>query len=495
MSAIFGEWENIIMKNFLFFLLISLFLITTLSCQSEGWRKGRFWYFVDNIKQESENAEILLWVALPMNHRGQRVKIEEIYPEPIEVIHDSINGNDIVLWRITDLQDKNEFHFYYDFQVLAERVETNIDPEKIISYQKDTKEYKKYTQSEPYIEITPEIKEKAIELVGEETNPYFQAKIIFEWVIETMAYEYPDIESRGAEKSFKTLKGDCGEFGTVFAALCRAVGIPARNVTCIWFQEGGHAWAEIFIPPYGWVPVDPSVAQTLAPGGSKAFADDKAVQGFMESRGIPRKDPYYLFGNSYPNRVIVCLGNNIEVVSNKTGIKKTFRFMQPGGMAAFPPSIEIRGLWDKTVHTGFYVFDEKRADAQYALEKAEKELAHAYLDVKLYDKAERGLLKKVEEKPKDAMSWLSLGQVYMNKKEYDKAIEALKNCLLGKAGSIKPIIDAWAHNLLGNCYDIKEMREQAIAEYQTVIDANINFQGAVESAKQYIKEPFREPSE
>jgi tetratricopeptide (TPR) repeat protein len=482
-------------KNILLFSLVIVSVLSLVSCQQAPWRKGRYWYIIDNIEVDDENPEILLWVALPMDHIGQTVKIEDIHPQPVDIIHDSINGNDIVLWKITDLYNKDRIYCYYDFQVLPERVETTIDPENIIPYQKEANDYKRYTQSEPWIEMTPAIKEKAIEIVGNETNPYFQARKIFTWVIENMSYEYPDVEKRGAEKSFKTLKGDCGEFSSVFVALCRAVGIPARNVTCIWFQGGGHAWAEILLPPYGWVPVDPSVAQALTPGGSQAFADDETVQRFMESRGIPIKDPYYVFGNLYPNRVIVYLGVNVEAVSHKTGITKTFKFMQPGGLAALPPGVEFKGLWAKTVQTGFFIFGDERDDVAYALEKAEKELAPSYLQVGLYDKAERGLLKKIEERPDDALSWLNLGEVYVNKKEYDKAIEAFNKCLSGKAGSIKPVLDAWAHNLLGNCYDIKGMRNQARAEYQHVIDANINFQGAVDSAKHYIDEPFREPDE
>jgi len=482
-------------KNYSPFLLILLSVILILSCTSEEWTKGRYWYFVDNIKIEEETPEILLWAALPMDHKGQTVKIEKIYPEPVEIIHDTINGNEIVFWREIDLENKEKIYFYYDFQVLAERVETNIDPEKITAYQKETEEYKRYTQSESWIEITPEIKEKAIELVGKETNPYFQTKRIFDWVIENMIYEYPDVKSRGAEKSFKTLKGDCGEFSVVFASLCRAVGIPVRTVTCVWFKGGGHAWAEMLLPPYGWVPVDPSVGQALTPSGSKAFASEEVVEKFMKSRGIPEKDPYYVFGNLYPHRVIVCIGNNVEAISSKTGMKKTFKFMQPGGNTAFPPGIELKGLWDKTVHTGFYVFGEKRSNVEFAIEKVEKELASAYLHAELYNKAERGFLKKVEERPEDALSWLSLGQVYMNKQNYDNAIEAFKKCLAGKAGSVKPVLDVWAHNLLGNCYDIKGMRDLAITEYQKVVEANINFQGAVDSAKLYIKEPFRESNE
>lgn len=472
-------------------LFILLFLVPVLLVHSAEWTHGRYWYFVENIKVEKgETPEILLWAALPIDHRGQTVKIGEIYPEPAQIIYDSINGNAIVFWQETELENKEQMFFFYDFQVLAERVETKIDPQKIIAYQKESEEYQKYTISEPWIEITPEIKEKAIEIVGKETNPYFQAKKIFDWVLENMDYEYPDVKERGAEISFKKLKGDCGEFSFVFSALCRAVNIPARTVTCIWFTTAGHVWAEILLPPYGWIPVDASVAQMMIPAGSKAISTEEGVAKFMESRGIPEKDPYYLFGNLYPNRVIVCIGNNIEAISDKTGIKRTFKFMQPGGATAFPPGIELKGLWSECVYTGFYLFGDKCDDMEFAMEKAQKELASSYLDAGLYDKAEKGFLRKLEENSDDALSWLSIGQVYMNKEDYDKAIEAFKKCIAGKAGSIKPVLEVWAHNLSGNCYDIKGMRELAIAEYNKVIDMNINFQGAVDSAKQYIKEPF-----
>ena len=463
--------------------------------QGAEWIKGRYWYFIDNIKvEEGKSPEILLWVALPMSHRGQSVKIEKIYPEPMELIHDSVNGNEVVFWRETELENKKRIFFYCDFRVLPEKVETEIDPRKIVAYQKESAEYKRYIKSEPWLEITPEIREKAVELVDKETNPYFQAKKIFDWVVENMNYEYPDVKERGAKNSFKKLKGDCGEFSVVFAALCRAVGIPARTVTCIWFTGSGHQWAEILLPPYGWIPVDPSVAEMMTPG-SEALDSKEAVIKFMESRGIPKKDPDYLFGNLYPNRVIVCIGNNIEAISNKTGIKKTFRFMQPGGSTAFPPAIELKGLTEKTVHAGFYVFGNEREELKFATEKAQKELAHAYLDAGLNDKAEKGFLKIIEEKPDDAISWLNLGQIYMNKEDYDNAIAAFQKCISGKAGSIKPVIEIWAHNLLGNCYDIKGMRELAITEYKKVIDMNINYQGAVASAKKYLKEPFGESNE
>ncbi len=345
--------------------------LSILPIHSAEWIKGRYWYVVDNIRvKKGKSSEILLWIALPVTHRGQDVKIEKIHPKPLEIIHDSVNGNEIVFWRETELENKKRILFYYDFRVLPRKVETKIDPQKITPHQKESEEYKRYIKSEPWIEITPEIKEKALEIVGKEINPYLQAKKIFDWVIENMHYECPNIGERGAKNSFKKLKGDCGEFSVVFTALCRTVGIPARTVTCVWFTGSGHQWAEILLPPYGWIPVDTSAAQMMMPG----VETEENIKEFMKSYGIPEGDFNYLFGNLYSNRLMVCIGNNVEAISNKTGVRKIFRFMQPGGIMAFPLAVETKGLSDKTVHVGFYIFGEKRDDTEFAIKKAQKEL-------------------------------------------------------------------------------------------------------------------------
>jgi hypothetical protein len=68
--------------------------------------------------------------------------------------------------------------------------------------------------------------------------------------------------------------GDCKAFASAFVVLCRTVGIPARLVvgfvpgdldpvkgTSIVRDKHGHAWAEIYMEPYGWIAFDPT------PGG------------------------------------------------------------------------------------------------------------------------------------------------------------------------------------------------------------------------------------
>lgn len=57
---------------------------------------GRYWCFVENIQITGDAPEVRLWVALPMNRRGQKVEISEIYPEPAAIVEDPLGGNSVI---------------------------------------------------------------------------------------------------------------------------------------------------------------------------------------------------------------------------------------------------------------------------------------------------------------------------------------------------------------------------------------------------------------
>lgn len=330
---------------------------------------GRFWAFVDIPEVVEDSAELRLWVTLPPQHRGQVVTVNEINPEPYEIVEDTLSGNRTVFWRVTDFKNKEEFSFYYDFTFTRSEVVTDVDPSNIEPYDTASEEFKRYTKSEPWIELTDEIKAKAKEVAGSETNPYNEARLIFDWVIANMLYKYPEVEERGAEKSFERLSGDCGEFSVVFCAMCRSLGIPARTVTCTWLDQPGHQWAEILLPGYGWMPVDPSVAQIFA-GLTTPPKSDLVLYYDAKYMGMPTKDYNYLFGNLYTERLILSVGNNIEINHPELGISRTFHFMQPGGLISYPLSIETIGLPSKTTFSQAYVFGGKKSDVGYAKRQA-----------------------------------------------------------------------------------------------------------------------------
>ncbi|WP_343089290.1 transglutaminase domain-containing protein [Methanocalculus natronophilus] len=147
-----------------------------------------------------------------------------------------------------------------------------VDPEKVGEYDTTDPEYILYTRSERNIEVNDAIRNKAREIVGSETNPHTQAQMIYEHIITTYPYSlvpHVSLDSKTpkvAESThmFTTGRGDCGTQSMLFSAFCRSLGIPARATggfqMLLQDTPSPHFWAEYYLPGYGWVPVDPTVA-------------------------------------------------------------------------------------------------------------------------------------------------------------------------------------------------------------------------------------------
>jgi hypothetical protein len=113
----------------------------------------------------------------------------------------------------------------------------------------------------PQIVYSDQVKKLSHDIVGDETNPYLKARRIFDWVYHnvpwTTAREYSTIECLPAY-ALHVGHGDCGIKAMTFMTFCRYNGIPARWETG-WTTEtmsDMHDWCEIYLAPYGWVPVD-----------------------------------------------------------------------------------------------------------------------------------------------------------------------------------------------------------------------------------------------
>lgn len=135
-------------------------------------------------------------------------------------------------------------------------------------------EYDIYTQPENHIESNDSmIVNKALALVGNRTNPFRIAEQIYDFTLSYVTYKRQD-GIRGALWALQNGTGDCTEFGSLFVALMRAVGIPARTVighvarelsvggvaktSSLGWVDSPHLWAEFYVEGYGWVPADPT---------------------------------------------------------------------------------------------------------------------------------------------------------------------------------------------------------------------------------------------
>jgi len=105
----------------------------------------------------------------------------------------------------------------------------------------------------------PAVREKAAELTAGSRHLWDAATRLSAWVADQAAFSLADGSAR---ETLRSLEGDSEAQSRLFAALCRATGIPARVVLGCMYSPlfGGslatQAWCEIYLGEAGWVAVD-----------------------------------------------------------------------------------------------------------------------------------------------------------------------------------------------------------------------------------------------
>ncbi|SDP14500.1 transglutaminase-like domain-containing protein [Desulforhopalus singaporensis] len=132
------------------------------------------------------------------------------------------------------------------------------------------------------------VKLLADQIVSGRTTVYAKAKAIYDWICENM-YRDPDTRGCGTGDVCALIAapgGKCTDIHSVFVSLCRAAGVPAREVFGI--RQGKidiqditgwqHCWAEFYLPGYGWVPVDPADVRKMMLKENLTLDDEKTDQ-------------------------------------------------------------------------------------------------------------------------------------------------------------------------------------------------------------------------
>lgn len=182
-----------------------------------------------------------------------------------------------------------------------------IDPEKVT---KDLPpEVLKFTKEKPpQIRFHPEFIERVDSIVGDETNPYWIAYKIYQWIGQYACYSFAreystlnDIPMYVYHNRF----GDCGQIALTFMTLCRIKGVPARWESGWMIYPDGknlHDWTSIYLDPYGWVPVDPNFGLEVWKSWSGLKHDEREL---LSKFYFGHLSPYRLVANdqfSEPHR-------------------------------------------------------------------------------------------------------------------------------------------------------------------------------------------------
>jgi transglutaminase-like putative cysteine protease len=117
---------------------------------------------------------------------------------------------------------------------------------------------------EPLIQSRdPRIGAQARQVIGRERSPARVAQLLTHWVARSIHRAPAGAMSvPSAVKVLAVGRGDCNEAATLFVALARSAGLPARTVSGLIYLNNRfyyHAWAEVYLSD--WIAVDPTFDQ------------------------------------------------------------------------------------------------------------------------------------------------------------------------------------------------------------------------------------------
>jgi len=133
--------------------------------------------------------------------------------------------------------------------------------------------FKQFQQPSKNIDLNhPEIVAQAREIAKGEDDLFVVVSKLAMWVKTNVDYNLSTLTADVSQPASWVLEnryGVCDEMTSLFIALVRSLGIPAKFVSGVAYTDnpafpgswGAHGWAEVYFPGVGWVPFDPTFGE------------------------------------------------------------------------------------------------------------------------------------------------------------------------------------------------------------------------------------------
>ncbi len=160
-----------------------------------------------------------------------------------------------------------EYEFTYKTRIQTKNIRKQIK-EKISYPIEQVSEYEDYLRPTKSIDSdNPLVIAKAQELAQGEDDLYAVVFKLARFVEENVKYDLNTLTAQASQKASWVLEnkqGVCDEMTSLFIAMARSLGIPARFVKGVSFTTSelfednwpAHGWAEVYFPSEGWISFD-----------------------------------------------------------------------------------------------------------------------------------------------------------------------------------------------------------------------------------------------
>jgi transglutaminase-like putative cysteine protease len=285
------------------------------SAWGAGQRSGTVTLEVD-LTAQAAGKVARLWIPYPTSDRNQTVSDIKVTGDFASsgVYTDTTYTTPMLYaeWPKEAAARKLVFSFRVERQEIAQR---NL-PDKEAKWNRD--DYAEYLQPSRLGPLDGEVGKLADRITRGKSTNLQKGRAIYDWTVENM---YRDPATRGCGQGdvcelLRKPGGKCTDISSVFIALCRASGVPAREVFSIRLGKKAeedittyqHCWAEFFVPGFGWVTADPADVR-------KAMLVEKLEPGDPKTREYRS----YFWGGIDAYRVVLARGRDLKLNPPQAG--------------------------------------------------------------------------------------------------------------------------------------------------------------------------------
>jgi transglutaminase-like putative cysteine protease len=250
-------------------ILSSLFLAIALSAFAQDSRHFTFHYDF-TVRNLPAGKKVRIWIPAAQSDAYQEVKIVSVQGDlPLKKTTESKYGNQIYYAETSSAQA--ELHFDVEYDVIRhERIALGQTAPHVVAVSLSSAEKRQDLQPDVLVPITGLPAELAAKVTQGKSEPIDKARAIYDYVFTTMRYDKTGTGWGRGDVLYAcdAKKGNCTDFHSLFIAMARSQGIPARFE--IGFPlppekhsaeiAGYHCWSDFYIDGKGWIPVDISEA-------------------------------------------------------------------------------------------------------------------------------------------------------------------------------------------------------------------------------------------
>jgi transglutaminase-like putative cysteine protease len=249
--------------------LSSLLFALAIVSHAQDTRHFTF-HYAFTLKNLPAGKKVRIWIPAAQSDTYQEVKIISAKGDlPLKKTRESKYGNEIYFAE-TNSTNQPELHFDVEYEVVRhERVGLTPAPH-VVAASLSNKERQEDLQPDALVPITGLPADLAAKVTEGETQPLDKARAIYDYVFTTLRYDKTGTGWGHGDVLYAcdAKKGNCTDFHSLFIAMARSQGIPARFE--IGFPlppdkhsaeiAGYHCWSDFYIDGSGWIPVDISEA-------------------------------------------------------------------------------------------------------------------------------------------------------------------------------------------------------------------------------------------